>query len=195
VLVCCVQEEAVEFVAARIHQLLQEDEAAGQDTAASALLHTQEPQPPPPSDQQHPAGVSVVTDSEQQVEPGEVALSEPQEPAGPEQQQQQQQQEVVAAAATATAAVDDDDVEEAQQAQQALGFRRLYMISTYVIGKERLLLAVAACTGRKLLVTQRKLRLLRWVQHTALQSQTLCLFVSQSKSCQGCVQLGVVHHG
>jgi hypothetical protein len=101
----------------------------------------------------------VVTDKEQQVQPVE-AVDESQQQAGPEQQQQQQQQEVVAAAA---AGGDDDDIEEQQQAQQQLGFRRLYMISTYVIGKERLLLAVAARTGRKLLVTQRKLRLLRWV--------------------------------
>jgi hypothetical protein len=57
----------------------------------------------------------------------------------------------------------EDAAEEAAQAQQQLGFRRLYLISTYVIGKERLLLAVAERTGRKLLVTQRKLRLLRWV--------------------------------
>lgn len=57
----------------------------------------------------------------------------------------------------------EDAAEEAAQAQQQLGFRRLYLISTYVIGKERLLLAVAERTGRKMLVTQRKLRLLRWV--------------------------------
>lgn len=81
-----------------------------------------------------------------------------------EQEQQEQEQHCHREAALVSA---DDDVEEEAQASHQLGFRRLYLISTYVIGKERLLLAVAARTGRQLLVTQKKLRLLRWGGPTA----------------------------
>lgn len=100
----CLQDEAVEFVASRIHQLLQEDAAAEQAMA---------------SEQQQTGGV---------------------------QQQQMGQQEGDAGCA---------------QCAGRQWFRRLYLISTYVIGKERLLLAVAARTGHKLVVTQRKLEVLR----------------------------------
>jgi hypothetical protein len=40
-------------------------------------------------------------------------------------------------------------------------FRRLYLISTYVIGKERLLLEISARTGLKICVTARKHEVLR----------------------------------
>jgi len=197
---CCVQEEAVEFVAARIHQLLQEDEQ--DDAAAPATASAGQPELQQQPSVQHLPGTPMVLHPQRDAESTERAQQEQQEVKQPqhdgsecdhgkngcrlaqqqpeegacqqqeqaerqEQQQQQQQQPAADQPQQEMRAVDaEDDEEQVQQAQQQLGFRRLYLISTYVIGKERLLLSVAARTGRKLLVTQRKLRLLRYVSVT-----------------------------
>lgn len=78
---------------------------------------------------------------------------DPQQQSGQQAGHQQQQQQ----------AGDDAEGELDSQvtAGEQLGFRRIYLISTYVIGKERLLLAVARRTGRRLLVTHRKLQVLK----------------------------------
>jgi hypothetical protein len=160
--VCWLQEDAVEFVAARIQQLLQEDEeAAGQQLEAGPT-----PDQAVQGQQQHPSS-SPATGDEQQQQQQEQEQEQEQQGHQDEQQEQQDRQHQQGPSEPPLAA-DFDDAEEQQQAQQQLGFRRLYLISTYVIGKERLLLAVAARTGRKLLVTQKKLRLLRWVPRRAV---------------------------
>ena len=45
--------------------------------------------------------------------------------------------------------------------QQEQGLKRIYVISTYVIGKERLLVAVHKSTGCKIGVTQQKLDIMK----------------------------------
>jgi DNA ligase-1 len=148
-----VQDEAVEFVASRIRQLLQEDEACSSPTAAAAAA----------------AAAAPAGGAAPRIEDEAAA------PTTPRQLQQQQQQQ-------------QDSDQQPQMQQQASSkqqwqpveklspfpasavgrFRRLYLISTYVIGKERLLLATSEATGRRLVVTQRKMDVLRWVEQVRL---------------------------
>jgi hypothetical protein len=124
----------VEFVASRIHQLLQEDDACTSPTAAAAAVQPL-------------------------IEDEAAAPHTPRQL----QQQQQQLQEQHANAQQQQQQGDAYDKLPPLPAAAVGRFRRLYLISTYVIGKERLLLAVAQRTGRRLVVTQRKLDVLRWV--------------------------------
>jgi hypothetical protein len=155
------QDEAVEFVASRIRQLLQEDEACSSPTAAAAAPATATARGAVPRSEDEAAAPTTPRQLQQQQQ---------QQQDGDQQQQQQQ---------------DGDQQQQQQQAgsskQQwqpveklppfpaaAVGcFRRLYLISTYVIGKERLLLATADATGRRLVVTQRKMDVLRWERQAA----------------------------
>jgi hypothetical protein len=159
---CVLQEEAVEFVANRIHELLQEDDAAADQQPDQLHEIPTSCSSPHPAPQQKASSPGPAEQGQQQVEVQEQRQASVQSQCDGEGDAHVQEQgsEAVESVSAGDA---EDAAEEAAQAQQQLGFRRLYLISTYVIGKERLLLAAAERTGRKLLVTQRKLRLLRWV--------------------------------
>lgn len=159
------QEVAVEFVASRIQQLLQEDaqgEAADADSDETIPLVTATAAADPAV-----AAEADIADVVVAADECKAAAAEPQAiqqlPAGEqdidldansEYRQQQQQQ-------LGCADRGDDELDSQVTAGEALGFKRLYLISTYVIGKERLLLAVARRTGKRLFVTHRKLQVLK----------------------------------
>lgn len=155
---------AVEFVASRIQQLLQEDaqgEAADADSAETLPLVTATADPavatqPDVTDGGAAADeCKVAADPEQNQQLQGGGLGSDLEPSSEycQRQEQQQQQGCDHGA--------EDEPDSQVTAGEALGFKRLYLISTYVIGKERLLLAVARRTGKRLFVTHRKLQVLR----------------------------------
>jgi hypothetical protein len=151
---CYMQDEAVEFVASRIRQLLQEDEACSSPTAAAAAAAAAPAGGAAPRIEDEAAAPTTPRQLQQQQQDGDQL-----------QQQQQQQQQQQASSKQQWQPVEKLPPFPAA----AVGrFRRLYLISTYVIGKERLLLATAEATGRRLVVTQRKMDVLRWVEQVRL---------------------------
>jgi len=196
-----VQDAAVEFVASCIHQLLQEDEAAAAQPAADMaaapgrimlgadMLPAGVAAPLLPKTLTMPSGSSgllpptppeaLLVGQQQQDEEAVAAKNE--------QQQEEASEQAsglgscfVAAAYDAEAGVEDEAAAADASAERpgitGVTWQRIYLISTYVVGKERLLLATAQRTGRRLLVTPRKLRLLRYDDSICVcpQDSSLC---------------------
>ena len=59
--------------------------------------------------------------------------------------------------------------------QQQQGLKRIYVITTYVIGKERLLVAIHKLTGCKIGVTQQKMDTMKCLELPGTVCVTSCL--------------------
>jgi len=69
--------------------------------------------------------------------------------------------------------------------QQQQGLKRIYVITTYVIGKERLLVAIHKLTGCKIGVTQQKMDTMKCLELPGTACATSCLIVSRSSTSAG----------
>jgi len=178
-LVCAedMQDAAVEFVASRIHQLLQEDDAAAAAAvqpvdyvAAAPGLVGLGADMTPAGDSEPPLHKALIVPSGSSgplsptVEASVVGQQQQQEDELAAVEDDKQQQEEAADAVSGlgsccvTAAYDaeaggEDEAAAAAAAGARPGnsgvtWQRIYLISTYVVGKERLLLATAQRTGR-----------------------------------------------
>ena len=71
--------------------------------------------------------------------------------------------------------------------QQQQGLKRVYVISTYVIGKERLLIAIYKLTGCKIGVTQQKMDTMKCLDLPGKATQCLAATWGQ------CIVANVLH--